>query len=106
MKLKKLKNKDNTNIYSDFQNKYSSIKINISNSFVNNLNNINNEWEKIDKSMNSISDTLNKSVHGHYNAKRQIERIIGQWITGKQSGYCFGFEGQSGVGKRLWQKKD
>ena len=31
--------------------------------------------------------------------KRQIERVIGQWITGKQSGYCFGFEGPPGVGK-------
>ena len=43
------------------------MKILISNSFINNLNNINNEWDKIDKSMNSISDILNKSVHGHYN---------------------------------------
>lgn len=25
--------------------------------------------------------------------ERQIERVIGQWITGKQNGYCFGFEG-------------
>ena len=29
--------------------------------------------DKIDKSTNSISDILNKSVHGHYNAKRQIK---------------------------------
>ena len=39
------------------------------------------------------------SVYGHKNAKRQIERIIGQWITGEQKGYCFGFEGPPGVGK-------
>ena len=86
MKSKKLKNIKTIPIFiQEFQNKYKSIKINVSNSFINNLNNINNEWEKIDKSMNSISDILNSSVHGHYNAKRQIERIIGQWITGKQT---------------------
>ena len=55
--------------------------------------------------MNSISDILNKSGHGHYNAKRQIERIIGQGITGKQTGYCFGFEGPPGVGKTSLAKK-
>ena len=102
-KIEKYRNNDK--IYQELQNKYSSIKINVSNSFINNLNNINNEWDKIDKSMNSISDILNKSVHGHYNAKRQIERIIGQWITGKQTGYCFGFEGPPGVGKTSLAKK-
>ena len=40
-----------------------------------------------------------------HDAKRQIERIIGQWITGKQSGYCFGFEGPPGVGKTSLAKK-
>jgi ATP-dependent Lon protease len=51
---------------------------------------------------NYISDvkvTLDKAVHGHDNAKKQIERIIGQWINGEQDGYCFGFEGPPGVGK-------
>jgi len=47
----------------------------------------------------NINDTLDKSIHGHTEAKRQLERIIGQWITGKQTGYCFGFEGPPGVGK-------
>ena len=37
--------------------------------------------------------------------KRQIQRIIGQWITGKQSGYCFGFEGSPGVGKTSIARK-
>jgi len=105
IKKKIEKYKNNASIYSEFQNKYKSIKINVSNSFINNLNNINDEWEKIDKSMNSISNILNSSVHGHYNAKRQIERIIGQWITGKQTGYCFGFEGPPGVGKTSLAKK-
>ena len=33
--------------------------------------------------MNSIKNTLDDAVYGHYNAKRQIERVIGQWITGE-----------------------
>jgi len=49
--------------------------------------------------MNSVSACLNKSVHGHTAAKTQIEKIIGQWVTGTQDGYCFGFEGPPGVGK-------
>ena len=49
----------------------------------------------------SFNDTLDGAVHGHKNAKKQIERIIGQWINGEKSGYCFGFEGPPGVGKCL-----
>ena len=45
--------------------------------------------------------TLDTAVHGHEDAKRQVERIIGQWINGEKSGYCFGFEGPPGVGKCL-----
>ena len=55
--------------------------------------------------MEGITNTINNSVHGHNNAKRQLERIIGQWITGEQSGYCFGFEGPPGVGKTSLAKK-
>jgi len=42
---------------------------------------------------------LNNCVHGHDNAKKQIEIIISQWINGEQKGNCFGFEGSPGVGK-------
>lgn len=38
-------------------------------------------------------------VYGHKNAKKQIKNIINQWITGENTGYCFGFEGPPGVGK-------
>ena len=48
---------------------------------------------------------LDASVHGHEKAKRQIERILGQWINGESSGYCFGFEGPPGVGKTSLAKK-
>ena len=53
----------------------------------------------------SFNDTLDGAVHGHKNAKKQIERIIGQWINGEKSGYCFGFEGPPGVGKTTLAKK-
>tara|TARA_Y100000389_G_scaffold197482_1_gene232164 strand:+ start:6 stop:1583 length:1578 start_codon:yes stop_codon:yes gene_type:complete len=54
---------------------------------------------QIQKYMHDVSSVLEDAVHGHKKVKRQIERIIGQWITGEQSGYCFGFEGPPGVGK-------
>ena len=50
--------------------------------------------------MNGVKNVLEKSIYGHNRAKRQIERVIGQWITGKQSGYCFGFEGSLGFAPR------
>ena len=59
----------------------------------------------INKYIENVSNTLNQSVHGHTNAKRSIERIIGQWISGKQDGYCFGFEGPPGVGKTSLARK-
>lgn len=52
-----------------------------------------------------VNSTLTKAVHGHERAKRQVERIIGQWINGEQTGYCFGFEGPPGVGKTSLAKK-
>ena len=61
-----------------------------------------NMQEKISE----VRNILDTSVHGHNDAKRQIERIIGQWINGdEQTGYCFGFEGPPGVGKTSLAKK-
>ena len=63
------------------------------------LNDIHSKMDKIIQKSQKISNVLENSIHGHREAKRQLERIIGQWISGKQSGYCFGFEGPPGVGK-------
>ena len=60
---------------------------------------INNNYNRVQKYLDGVGDILDKSVHGHKNAKKQIERIIGQWVNGEQTGYCFGFEGPPGVGK-------
>ena len=61
-------------------------------------------FKKINGYISNVKHTLNSSVHGHEKAKKQIERIIGQWINGQQDGYCFGFEGPPGLGKTTLAK--
>lgn len=55
--------------------------------------------------LKSVVDILDDSIHGHDHAKNQILKIIGQWMNGEQSGYCFGFEGSPGVGKTSLAKR-
>ena len=76
-----------------------------------NTDEIKKELEKIFTNMKQITDymcnvknTLDKAVHGHDKSKKQIERIIGQWINGEQKGACFGFEGNPGIGKTTLAK--
>jgi endopeptidase La len=71
----------------------------------NNLQIIDKKYEERSNYLNNITETLDKSVYGHINAKRQLERIIGQWVNGESKGYCFGFEGPPGVGKTSLAKK-
>ena len=54
--------------------------------------------------MDDVKKSLDDSAYGHETAKKQISRIIGQWINGEQEGYCFGFEGPPGVGKTSMAK--
>ena len=56
---------------------------------------------QVNQYMTDTTNALNNAVHGHEKAKRQVERIVGQWINGEKAGYCFGFEGPPGVGKCL-----
>ena len=67
--------------------------------------NINDEIDSIEKNMKKIQDDLDDSIYGHEEAKRQILKIVGQWINGEQKGYCFGFEGSPGVGKTSLAKR-
>ena len=59
----------------------------------------------IKHSLDEIGEILDASIHGHVHAKTQIMKIIGQWMNGEQSGYCFGFEGSPGIGKTSLAKK-
>ena len=79
---------------------YTNIK-GITQSLESNRNNL----ELLNNDIGGVREILDQSVHGHKHAKQQIERIIGQWINGEQTGYCFGFEGPPGVGKTSIAKK-
>jgi len=69
------------------------------------LNDITNNIQSIGSQIDTISQVLDDSIYGHQHAKNQILKIIGQWMTGEQTGYCFGFEGSPGVGKTSLAKK-
>jgi len=60
---------------------------------------IENKWGNIAVNIKKVTSKLDDAIYGHRDAKRQVERVIGQWVSGKESGYCFGFEGPPGVGK-------
>jgi len=71
----------------------------------NKICNIGDNLKNVDGYMKNIDNILNNSVYGHETAKQQIKRIIGQWIVGENTGYCFGFEGPPGVGKTSLAQK-
>lgn len=87
------------------------VSINNNEEYKNNKNNlalikeIEDNYRNFNIYMENVKLTLDNAVYGHDKAKRQIERIIGQWINGKQDGYCFGFEGPPGIGKTSMCKK-
>ena len=66
---------------------------------------IKNNTNNVNKYIKNVRNILDKSVYGHDKAKKQMERIIGQWMHGNDSGYCLGFEGPPGVGKTSLAKK-
>jgi hypothetical protein len=70
-----------------------------------NIQNLDTNIKSIESNMSQITNTLDESIYSHSYAKNQILKIIGQWINGEQSGYCFGFEGSPGIGKTSLAKK-
>ena len=73
-------------------------------SLYNDIQNIYKNDNIIADYMNNVKDILDKSVYGHDDAKRQVERVIGQWVSGNLNGYCLGFEGPPGIGKTSMAK--
>jgi len=67
------------------------------------------EWgEYKENRKNYIKDvrsTLDTAVYGNDEGKKQIESIIGQWISGKTTGAILGFQGPPGVGKTTLAKR-
>lgn len=81
------------------------INYNLLNNFSSHINSIESKNKEINDYMINITKILDTAVHGHESAKRQVERIIGQWINGDKTGYCFGFEGPPGLGKTSIAKR-
>ena len=66
---------------------------------------IETKYVQINTYMNSVTGTLNAAVHAHEKAKKQVERIVAQWIAGNDNtGYVLGFEGAPGIGKTTLAK--
>ena len=96
-----------TKILDDIINKFNLFEnmSPLSNEIKTDIDKINTNLTKITDYMFSVKTTLDKAVYGHEKAKKQIEKIIGQWINGEQDGYCFGFEGAPGLGKTSLVKR-
>jgi endopeptidase La len=76
---------------------------------VNKISILSNEWKTYKKNskeyISNVENILDKAVYGQSQAKKEIQRIIAQWINGEMKGYCFGFEGPPGTGKTSLAKK-
>ena len=55
--------------------------------------------------INNVESILNTAIYSQFEAKKEIQRIIAQWINGESKGYCFGFEGPPGTGKTSLAKQ-
>ena len=68
-----------------------------------------NEKKKINNEKNQYLEKVDKiledSIHGHKESKREIKRILAQWMSGKINGAILGFHGPIGVGKTSFAKK-
>lgn len=77
--------------------------------FITDINDMGAEWDqyKIDRKayIQEVSSNLDESVYGMDEAKKEVKRIIGQWINGSGEGYILGFEGPPGTGKTTLAKQ-
>jgi ATP-dependent Lon protease len=54
--------------------------------------------------LSNVTKLLNQNIYGLEEPKRQIKRIIAQWISGKNKGHILGLEGPPGTGKTTLAK--
>jgi len=59
----------------------------------------------VNQDIHNVMESLHDSIYGHNDAKNQVMKIIGQWMNGEPTGYCFGFEGSPGIGKTSLAKR-
>jgi len=73
------------------------------------IHNMHLKWDKFQADrkeyLDSVHNKLAGSVYGQGKAKRTIEQMIAQWISGNGKGACFGFEGPPGTGKTSLAKR-
>ena len=55
--------------------------------------------------MEKVDNILDDAVYGHKESKREIKRLVAQWMSGKMEGVILGFHGPPGVGKTCFAKK-
>ena len=100
------KYKNNEEVSHSLQQRFSKVfDLNISKELDSEIKDIRSDLKQVNNVIVDVKSKLEEAVHGHDNAKRQLQRIIGQWLNGEQKGYCFGFEGPPGVGKTSLAKK-
>ena len=75
----------------------------------NNLVESNTHWltykKKLKLYFKNIDDCLDNAIYGLDTSKKEIKRIIAQWINGQNSGYVLGLEGPPGIGKTTLAKR-
>lgn len=55
--------------------------------------------------LNKVDKILEDAIYGHIESKREIKRLVAQWMGGKMEGSVLGFYGPPGVGKTCFAKK-
>jgi len=91
------------------QLKQKTIECRLTNDIENIYYDLVDEKNKINKDkqnyMEKVEKILDDAVYGHSESKREIKRLVAQWMGGKMDGAILGFHGPPGVGKTCFAKK-